>query len=197
MGYSSPASSNHIVSDGTTTNENRLGAVPDIQFGIKHFGLEKNKVLVVGGDTLFLHDFDLKDFLNKNNKQRGEMDDNYSLVTTYTVEDDQVHKFGIIEVDDQGIIHSFLEKPSTNDTLSRQACPCFYLLSPEAIRLIDQFLEECKKNQLGLDHYDATGKCIAYLYPRLPIHTYPISGRIDVGGLQSYIDANQYFKSTF
>ena len=30
----------HVVSDGTETNETRLGAVPDILFGIKQFGFE-------------------------------------------------------------------------------------------------------------------------------------------------------------
>ncbi|CAO3632194.1 unnamed protein product [Cunninghamella blakesleeana] len=183
--------SQHIVSDKTTTNENRLGAVPDIQFGIRHFGLEKDHVLVVGGDTLFLNDFDFSDFLMHHQSSSSSS----SLVTTYKVNDDQVHKFGIIEVDDHGIITSFLEKPSINDTTSRQACPCFYLFHPNAILLIDQFLDDCKKKNLGLDHYDATGKCLSYLYPRHQINTYPISGRIDVGGLQSYIDANQYFNS--
>ncbi|KAI8098896.1 nucleotide-diphospho-sugar transferase [Halteromyces radiatus] len=181
----------HIINDGTTTNDTRLGAVPDILFGIDHIFKNKNNssVLVIGGDTLFLKDFDLDKFMGQ--KQQGAC-----LVTTYTVDDNTVPKVGIVETNEQGVIRSFLEKPSAHETTARQACPCFYLLDPLAITLIRDFLADCKQKQLGLDHYDATGKALAYLYPRLPVHTFPISGRIDVGGLQSYIDAHHYFSTT-
>lgn len=178
----------HIVSDGTETNETRLGAVPDILFGINHFGLNDLDVLVVGGDTLFLHDFKLDKFLDKFNQVN-----NGCLVTTYLVSDEDVHKFGIVETDSEGTIKSFLEKPDPSTTDSRSACPCFYLFHRNAIPLIEEFITDCKKSNEPKEAYDATGKCLAYLYPRFKVSTFPISGRIDVGGLQSYIEANEYF----
>ncbi|ORX58177.1 nucleotide-diphospho-sugar transferase [Hesseltinella vesiculosa] len=178
-----------IASDGTTSNANRLGAVPDIWFGITHFDLQQHNVLVIGGDTLFLNDFDLTRFLQA--KQPG-----HSLVTLYTVPDDLVHKVGIVETDSHGRITSFLEKPAPETTDARQACPCFYLFDQQSIALIGAFLDDCKNKQLGLDHFDATGKALSYLYPRHTIYTYPIAGRIDVGGLASYLEANAYFQST-
>ncbi|KAI9348826.1 mannose-1-phosphate guanyltransferase beta-like protein [Pilaira anomala] len=177
----------HIVSDGTETNETRLGAVPDILFGIHHFGLNGSDVLVVGGDTLFLHDFNLNQFL-ENFKQDA------CLVTAYQVPDNDVQKFGIIETDPQGTITSFLEKPDPSATKSRSACPCFYLFHRHAIPFIQEFIDKCKESNAPKEAYDATGKCLAYLYPRFKVSTFPISGRIDVGGLQSYIDANEYFE---
>ncbi|KAI8079111.1 mannose-1-phosphate guanyltransferase beta-like protein [Gilbertella persicaria] len=179
----------HIVSDGTETNETRLGAVPDILFGIHHFGLQNDHVLVVGGDTLFLHDFDLRQFLHAFEAREASC-----LVTTYQVTDEDVHKFGIVETDAQGDIISFLEKPAPTVTSVRSACPCFYLFHKQAIPLIEAFIEECKATNAPKEAYDATGKCLAYLYPRFRVSTFPISGRIDVGGLQSYIDANAYFQ---
>ncbi|KAI9245507.1 nucleotide-diphospho-sugar transferase [Helicostylum pulchrum] len=180
---------NHIVSDGTETNETRLGAVPDILFGINHFKLNQSDVLVVGGDTLFLHDFSLNDFL-----QNFGTNSDSCLVTAYQVPDQDVQKFGIIETDSQGIITSFLEKPDPSATKSRSACPCFYLFHHNAIPLIEEFINMCKESNAPKEAYDATGKCLAYLYPRFQVSTFPISGRIDVGGLQSYIDANKYFE---
>ncbi|SAM01137.1 hypothetical protein [Absidia glauca] len=177
----------HILNDGTTSNETRLGAVPDIQFGLDAILPSSTSVLVIGGDTLFLKEFDLAQFLAQ--KQPGQC-----LVTTYTVDDAVVPKVGIVETDATGVIQSFLEKPSPDQTPSRLACPCFYLLDPTARPLIRAFLDASRG--LGLEHYDATGKALAYLYPRIPLATFPISGRIDVGGLQSYIDANAYFAST-
>ncbi|KAI8967174.1 mannose-1-phosphate guanyltransferase beta-like protein [Mycotypha africana] len=185
----------HIVSDGTTSNENRLGAVPDIMFAVKHFHLLQNDVLVVGGDTLFLHDFSLSDFLDtfeeKNKTSNGRP---LCLVTTYEVSDADVHKFGIVGTDEKGAISSFLEKPDPSSTTNRSACPCFYLFHRQALPIIDEFIQQCQKSNAPKEAYDATGKCLAYLFPRFPIQTMPISGRIDVGGLQSYIDANRYFE---
>ncbi|KAI8145436.1 nucleotide-diphospho-sugar transferase [Fennellomyces sp. T-0311] len=174
----------NIVSDGTLTNETRLGAVPDIAFGIRHFKLQNDDVLVIGGDTLFLNDFKLIDLLN-------HISPRSCLVTTYHVHDSEVHKFGIVETDSGGTITSFLEKPNSTDTTSRLACPCFYLFDQEALPLIEKFVEETKGQPK--ETYDATGKLLAYLYPRFKVKTYPISGRIDVGGLKSYIEANEYF----
>ncbi|KAI8640869.1 nucleotide-diphospho-sugar transferase [Parasitella parasitica] len=180
----------HIVSDGTSTNETRLGAVPDIMFGIKEFGLLEQDVLVVGGDTLFLHDFDLAQFLKKAFTEKPSS----CLVTTYQVADQEVHKFGIVETDGQGVITSFLEKPASTATKARSACPCFYLFRKEALPLIEEFVAACRESKAPKEAYDATGKCLAYLYPRCSISTFPISGRIDVGGLDSYIEANKYFE---
>ncbi|CEP08506.1 hypothetical protein [Parasitella parasitica] len=182
-------SKDHIVSDGTITNETRLGAVPDIMFGIKEFGLLDEDVLVVGGDTLFLHDFDLTQFLNAFKENPSSC-----LVTTYQVIDQDVHKFGIVETDRQGVITSFLEKPEPTATKARSACPCFYLLRKEALPLIEEFIISCRESNAPKEAYDATGKCLAYIYSRYTISTFPISGRIDVGGLESYIEANKYFE---
>ncbi|KAI9315084.1 nucleotide-diphospho-sugar transferase [Dichotomocladium elegans] len=177
----------HIASDGTTTNDNRLGAVPDIAFGIRHFGLDDGAVLVVGGDTLFLRDFRLEDWLKR-------VTPSTCLITTYTVPDESVHKHGIVEVDPStGVVTSFLEKPDPAETPSRLACPCFYYFAQESLPLIDAFIESSKGKPK--EAFDATGKFLAYLYPRYPVNTYLISGRIDVGGLQSYLEADAYFGS--
>ncbi|KAI7908268.1 mannose-1-phosphate guanyltransferase beta-like protein [Cokeromyces recurvatus] len=178
----------HIANDGTLANEDRLGAVPDIMFGINMFGINQEDVLVVGGDTLFLHDFNLRQFLST-----FETHNEHCLVTIYQVNDEQVHKFGIVETNSEGMITSFLEKPEPTATKARSACPCFYLFHKKAIPLIQEFITICKESNAPKEAYDATGKCLAYLYPRFPISTFPISGRIDVGGLDSYIEADKYF----
>ncbi|KAJ2956253.1 hypothetical protein NQZ79_g7874 [Umbelopsis isabellina] len=179
---------NNIASDGTTSNDTRLGAVPDILEGVKRFGLSGDNVLVIGGDTLFLHDFDLSQFLATFKQNEA------CLVTAYKVPDETVHKVGIMEINKDGRITGFVEKPQPTETHSRFACPCFYLFHQKSLYLLEQFLEECKSRQAGLEEFDATGKFLAYLYPRFAVQTFGISGRIDVGGLASYIEAAQYFE---
>lgn len=53
------------------------------------------------------------------------------LVTTFQVSDQDVHIFGIVEIDQQGAIASFLEKSEPTATKIRSACPCFYLFNEE------------------------------------------------------------------
>lgn len=178
----------NIASDGTTSNETRLGAVPDILEGVKRFGLQSDNVLVIGGDTLFLHDFDLATFLADFHKTSA------CLVTAYKVPDEVVHKVGIMEINNEGTVTGFVEKPQPTETTSRFACPCFYLFHQQSLHLLQDFLNECQSRNAGLQEYDATGKFLAYLWPRFPVQTLLISGRIDVGGLASYIEAIEYFE---
>lgn len=49
-----------------------------------------------------------------------------AAVTAYTVGDNETRKYGIIEIDGDGVICGFLEKPEPEMTNSRLACPCFY-----------------------------------------------------------------------
>lgn len=180
----------NIASDGTTSNETRLGAVPDILEGVERFGLSNDHVLVIGGDTLFLHDFDLEKFLTTfQNTERG------CLVTAYQVPDETVHKVGIMEINNEGTMTGFVEKPQPTETSSRFACPCFYLFHQQSLHLLQDFLDECRSRNAGLQEYDATGKFLSYLWPRFPVQTFAISGRIDVGGLASYVEAVEYFET--
>nr|XP_039254327.1 UTP--glucose-1-phosphate uridylyltransferase-like [Styela clava] len=179
-----------VLNDGTTCNEDRLGAVASINFAIEEFKLENDDVLIIGGDTLFYNDFDMEKFVSKFNDLKSNTK-NCGLVTTYTCKEDETTKYGILEVDQNGKVKSLIEKPQPCETKSRLACPCFYLLSSDCSSFIKQFLDERKHSPLK--EKDATGHLIKYLIAKCNIHSYQISGRFDVGGLQSYIECNDYF----
>ena len=98
--------------------------------------------------------------------------------------EDEVHKHGIIEVDDYGKVTSFLEKPKASETSSRSQSPCFYFFDHDCLKLLDEFLLE--KKDLPLDKKDATGNFLAYLIPKVNVFTYKTKGRYDVGNLASY-----------
>ena len=44
-----------------------------------------------------------------------------------------------------------------------------------------------------LKEKDATGLLLAYLYPKIKIGTFTISGRFDVGNLAQYIECSKAF----
>ncbi|KAI0242340.1 hypothetical protein LSAT2_014030 [Lamellibrachia satsuma] len=72
-------------------------------------------------------------------------------------------------------------------------CPCFYILSQHSLPLLRQFLLDTQDSPMT--KRDAPGSFIKYLYKRKPIYAAEISGRFDVGSLQSYIVCNEHFRN--
>ena len=64
-------------------------------------------------------------------------------------------------------------------------------------RSVDSFNNDlalcCVLKDKPMEARDATGNFVAYLYPRKPVYATEVSGRFDVGGLQSYITCNEHF----
>ena len=187
----------HIQSDGTLTNETRLGAIRDLNFAINIFQI-KTPVLVIAGDTLFLHDFRYNAFVAAASSSMDVLMCHYTLLN----ETDTL-KTGILITDTQesdGRIESlvnaigFLEKPDPATTTSRFACPCFYFFKPSVYPKLQQFLDIKGESGSVLDEIDATGRFIAYLVGStdMDVKSFKISGRLDIGGLESYIVADEY-----
>ncbi|XP_071477688.1 UTP--glucose-1-phosphate uridylyltransferase-like [Diadema antillarum] len=176
-----------LVSDGTTSNEDRIGAVGCIQLAVRD-GNIADDILVIGGDTLFFEDFSLPAFLSEFEK-RKEASPAASLVVSNQIPDEETIKRGILEVNEDMRVTAFLEKPKPQETSSRRACPCFYLFSQRSLPHLDNFLQEDRP----MKEKDATGNFVKYLHSRLPVYVYDISGRFDVGSLADYEVCNQYF----
>ncbi|XP_040213080.1 bifunctional protein GlmU-like isoform X1 [Rana temporaria] len=179
-----------VINDGTSTNEERLGAVSCLQLVIERFRIDDH-VIVIGGDTLFYEDFHLQDVLEKyETLHKGNSQAN--LVMSYSCREEEIRKYGILETDENQKITALLEKPSPTDTTSRQACPCFYVFSKHTVPLVKEFLIE--KKDAPISEKDAPGLFLSWLVIRKPVYCHTLSGRFDVGNLESYIKCNEYFK---
>ncbi|XP_069839639.1 glucose-1-phosphate thymidylyltransferase-like isoform X1 [Dendropsophus ebraccatus] len=179
-----------VISDGTSTNEERLGAVSCLQLIIEKFEMNDN-IIVIGGDTLFYEDFHLHDVMKKYQvlyKNNNEA----NLVLSYICKDEETTKYGILEADENYRITAIKEKPLASDTASRQACPCFYIFSKHTVPRVKEFLNE--KKDAPIDEKDAPGHFLSWLVTRKPVYFYSISGRFDVGNLQSYLLCDKYFQ---
>ncbi|XP_076011962.1 glucose-1-phosphate thymidylyltransferase [Genypterus blacodes] len=179
-----------IVSDQTRTNEERLGAVACLRLAIKHFQIDDD-IIVIGGDTLFKEDFSLNRVKERFNNLQAKCDHS-CLVMSYQCEDEETRKYGILEVDEDLRIVCMKEKPLPSETKSRNACPCFYVLSKQTLPLLDDFLKE--KMDAPIAEKDAPGNFLSWLIPRAPVYVHQISGRFDVGNLPSYVDCDLYFR---
>lgn len=180
-----------LMSDGSCTNETRLGAVSCMNTIVKHFTIDDD-LIVIAGDTLFYDDFDLSEIIDRFHKFQS-LDAEASLVLYVTCKDEEVVKYGILEVDEISQLVGFLEKPQPSETSSRKECPCFYILSRHSLPLLQQFLLDTQDSPLT--KRDAPGNFIKYLYKRKPVYAMEVSGRFDVGSLQSYILCDEHFRN--
>ncbi|XP_063744154.1 uncharacterized protein zgc:136439 isoform X1 [Eleginops maclovinus] len=115
-----------ILSDQTTSNEGRLGAVACLQLAVKHFSIEDH-VLVIGGDTLFKEDFSLRKVQERFSELQAESKDS-CLLLSYQCREDETSKYGILEVDRDLHVLCMKEKPLPVETESRRAVGSPYTL---------------------------------------------------------------------
>ena len=138
--------------------------------------------MVIGGDTLFFGDFKLSEVLTV------FVEKGTNVVLHYPIEHDiDTLKTGVLELDEAGMVVNMLEKPHPSTTASRKGCPCFYLYKRDALQLLPRFLSSAA----SLAEADAPGHFVSWLWSRSPCYAHYVSGRYDIGGLQTYIDCEK------
>lgn len=159
-----------IVDDGTSTNETRLGAIGDIQFA----DLDDD-ALIVAGDNLF--DYEIADFVEFWRARDG------SAVAVHDVRSKELaRKYGVIDVDADGRIVDFAEKPE--QPASTLIATATYLYGRAHLRLVDTYLAEGNPP-------DQPGHLVAWLHSREPVYAYAFAGGwYDVGDLEQLLEAD-------
>ncbi|MEY8292036.1 nucleotidyltransferase family protein [Carnobacteriaceae bacterium 52-44] len=168
-----------VVNDGTDTNDNRLGAIGDIQYVIEQLDLEDD-LMVVAGDNIF--DFELVDFATYFKQVDSD------CTTVYQEEnEEQLKRAGIVELDNDSKVLSFEEKPE--NPKSNFAVPAFYLYKKETLSKFKEYLAE------GHDP-DAPGHFIPFLISQKPVHAFHFKGRrYDIGTIESYERVQDIFEN--
>jgi glucose-1-phosphate thymidylyltransferase len=165
-----------IVNDGTMTNEDRLGAIGDIDYVVGKQGINED-VMVIAGDNLF--QFSLRDIVGMYKEK------NASVIGVYDMKDKSLlaKKLGVVELDEDGRIKSFEEKPA--EPKSALASSAIYIFSDEDVREIRRCIEENQKP-------DNSGDFIKYLAEKKAVYGYPFSDLwIDIGSKEMYDKANE------
>lgn len=119
-----------IINDKTTSNEDRLGAIGDINLVLES-AKPKDDVLIVAGDNLF--EFDISDFVDFSNKKKSVG------VALFDVKDKKLaQKYGIVSLDDERKIDDFQEKPERPK--STLASTGIYYLPAEKLELFNEYM---------------------------------------------------------
>ena len=166
-----------MINDGTWDNETRFGAIGDMSLAIRQREIDED-LMVLAGDNLF--DFSLADFVAFYNSVNAD------CITAHKEKRiEALQKTGVAEIDDQGKVLSFEEKPKAPK--SDYAVPPFYIYKKETLSLIHTYVEEG-------NNPDAPGQFIGWLVKRKPVYAYRFTGkRHDIGTMDSYIESQKLF----
>ncbi|KAG9265417.1 glucuronokinase 1-like [Astyanax mexicanus] len=126
----------NVVNDGSTTLEDRLGAVADLELAIRSRRLQDD-IMVIAGDMLCSdQNFDIAQVIRFFRSKSGELAIYYELE-----EGEKCCSRGIVEVcPESHRITRFLEKPQEGVTASRLASVVFYCLRKDTLSHLSDFL---------------------------------------------------------
>jgi glucose-1-phosphate thymidylyltransferase len=168
-----------VVNDGSKSDDDKLGAIGDINFVVTHENLSQTGLLVAAGDNLFTNS--LADFVAS--ARNTEV-----TVAVYDVGDTEaIKKYGNVAVDAQGIITRFEEKPlKPQGTLAAIA---LYFYSPAVLSLLRTYLA-------AGNNADQPGRFVQWLYTHKPVKTFQIKGQwLDIGSKETLENADKTLAS--
>lgn len=178
-GYAVEGSRVKILNDGTLSNNDRLGAVGDIDFVIRNEGINED-MLIVAGDNLF--QFGLVEFVEFARSKHP-----MSSVGLYDLKDlEAAKRFGVVQIDDEAKVTNFEEKPS--QPASTLVAKCLYYFPGDKLGLIRDYLKQGKTK-------DAPGYYLEWLSRRDEGYGFSFNGSwYDIGHLESYKEADEEMK---
>lgn len=165
----------NVVNDGTTTNEDRLGSLGDVDFASRQAGLSDD-FLMINGDNLFTFSLDplLEAF-----RQRGNM------LALYDVGSLELARlYGIPTLTDDMRVVGFVEKPeSPSSTLASIG---IYAYRGEVHDLLARYLEEGNSA-------DKTGEFVEWLHDKTEVYGHAYGGEdavwFDIGTIEQLEEA--------
>ncbi len=161
-----------VISDGTTSNEGRLGAMGDLRFALDHADLDTARGLfALSTDNLTRLDLTQ---LVRLSQERGA-----TAVFALRVSDPaRLRRMGVVLLDEAGRVIDFVEKPK--EPKSDLGVPSFYAYSARAVGLVKDYLD-------AGGNPDAPGHFIEWLAHREPVYACVTEEAIcDVGTLEAY-----------
>ena len=167
-----------IINDGSTSNENRLGAIKDIDITIKTNSIDED-ALVIAGDNLF--DFELDKFV-----KFGKVNSDGASIAVHDIGDlNSAKRFGVVKIDERKRIIDFEEKPANpKSTLISTA---IYYFPKDKFLFLKEYVSSSNK-------LDTPGSYISWLAKRDKVYGFIFNEDwYDIGSVESYEEANEEY----
>ncbi len=168
-----------IFMEQSRHEDEKIGAIGALGLLLKEHNINDD-VIVIAGDNLF--DFEISEFLSSHNGMP-------QVVLYDMAEKDAVRKkYGVVRLDENGIIRDFQEKPENPvSTLISTGC---YFFPRNAVNMIHRYLEQGHNP-------DAPGFFISWLSKNLDVKGFVLGNDMkwfDIGSLESYDEANRIYE---
>ncbi len=163
-----------ILDDGTTSVDDRRGAIGDIMFTLEEKGIDDDTI-IIAGDNLFT--FTLAEYIDFFKRMNAD------CVCAKHIDDiEQLKQLAVAQTDEHGVITNLEEKPA--EPKSHLGVYAVYLYKRETLPLFKQYIAEG-------NNPDAPGHFVQWLYKRKPVYAYKMNGDcIDIGTIEAYNEAN-------
>ena len=169
-----------IHDDGTSSNDDRLGAIGDLQFVLDRTGMDDD-LLVVAGDNLF--EFSLADYVSYwSGLGRA------SAVAVRDVGSLEIaSRMGVVSLADDGRMLDFVEKPS--DPASTLCATAAYIYHRSHLPLVGVYLS-------GEHSSDQPGRLIGWLRLHEPVYGYVFDESWhDIGSPEQLLEADNRLRA--
>jgi len=164
-----------VIDDGTTSNDNRLGAIGDIYFTLTQKNIDDD-LFIIAGDNYFT--FDLTEQYDFFIQHRAD-----TIAAKYIDDVEQLKAFAVAELDEHGKVLSLEEKPA--DPKSNTAIFASYFYTKETAKLFKTYLDEGNAP-------DAPGYFVQWLYQQKDVYAYTMNGDCyDIGTIEMYEKMNE------
>jgi len=169
-----------VHDDGTTSNENRLGAIGDVAFALGRAAIGDDDLLVVAGDNLF------EDSLVAYVAWSAGKADGSAVAVRDCGDIVLARQYAVVGVDDDDRVVSFVEKPV--EPASTLISTAIYLYRREHVPLVTTYLAEGNPP-------DAPGHFIAWLHTRRAVYAYRLDGTwFDIGDREQLLAADNAYR---
>jgi glucose-1-phosphate thymidylyltransferase len=169
-----------VHDDGTTSNDDRLGAIGDMLFVVEQAAIDDD-LLVIAGDNLF--EFALADLVSFW-RTKG-------VASAVAVRDvgslELASQYGVVSLDGDSRIAGFVEKPPKPE--STLAATATYLYHRDHVRLIRTYLDEGNGP-------DQPGRLIGWLHERVPVYGWVFEETwYDIGNREQLLEADNRLRA--
>jgi glucose-1-phosphate thymidylyltransferase len=169
-----------VHDDGTSSNDDRLGAIGDVAFTLDAAAIEDEDVMVIAGDNLF--EYDLQDYVDF---WRGK--GVASAVAIRDVGDLRLaSQYGVVALDADDRVTEFVEKPA--DPTTTLCATATYIYHREHLPLVERYLAEGNAP-------DQSGSFFEWLRAREPVYGYRFEGYwLDIGDKEQLLAADNLLR---
>jgi len=170
-----------VHDDGTHSNDDRLGAIGDLQFVLERTGMDDD-LLVIAGDNLF--EFSLPEFVAY---WRGK--GRASAVAVRDVDSLEIaSRMGVVTLADDGLVLDFVEKPA--DPASTLCATAAYIYHRTHLPLVGVYLA-------GEHSSDQPGRLVGWLRRHEPVYGWVFTESWhDIGSPEQLLEADNRLRAS-